>query len=242
MTQENDKKIINISNDFPTIDEMSKAGVHLGHKTTKWNPKMERYIVGSKNTVHMIDLEKSLQALKTAMDFLRELAGSGANILLVGTTPAAKRVVLEAAEICQMPYVADRWLGGTLTNFKIINKRLDYFRDLEKKREAGELKKYTKKEQLDFDEELKKMQKKFGGIKNLIKIPNALVVFDPKKNDLAIKEAKRVKIPVVALCDTNFIMDPADIDFPIPANDDAISSIALIAGYIAKAISQGKKK
>lgn len=221
------------------IEEMVKAGVHFGHRTTKWNPKMKPYIFGAKNNVHIIDLDKTIEALKRAIDFLKEATSKGGVILLVGTIPAAKNIIKDAALACQMPYVNERWLGGTLTNFKIISKRLEHFRELGRKREDGELKKYTKKEQLDFDEELKKLERKFGGIKNLTKTPEALLVLDPKKNDIAVKEAIRVKIPVIALCDTN--INPTSIDFPIPANDDASSSLALIASYLARAINDGKK-
>jgi len=138
-----------------------------------------------------------------------------------------------------MPYIAERWLGGTLTNFKIISKRLEYFRDLERKRDTGELKKYTKKEQHDFDEELKKLERKFGGIKNLTKIPDAVFVLDPKKNSIAVREANLSKVKVIALCDTN--LDPTSIDYPIPSNDDAISALELMAGAVVEAIEEGRK-
>lgn len=241
MTQETTNNLIKAGIGAPSVEEMVRAGVHLGHQTTKWNPKMEPYIFGIKNTVHIVNLEKTLEELKKAMEFLKGIAAKGGNILLVGTSPAAKAVVIEAAALTQMPSVADRWLGGTLTNFKIINKRLEYFRELERKRDAGELKKYTKKEQHDFDEEIKKLQKKFGGIKHLMKLPEAMFILDPRKNDLAMKEAKLAKIPIVAMCDTNSLVNPSEINFPIPANDDAISSIALIASYVVGAISDGKK-
>lgn len=224
---------------LPTIEEMASAGVHLGHRTTKWNPKMEQYILNSRNNVHIIDLEKTAQKLKSALDFIKETVGKGGVIILVGTTPAAKKIIEESAVDLGMPYVNERWLGGTLTNFKIMDKRLNYFRELERKRDAGELEKYTKKERHEFNEEIKKMQRKFGGIKNLTKIPDAILVLDPKKNDLAIKEANRVGVKVVALCDTN--IDPEKIDYPIPANDDAISSLKLMMDYIVKAVGEGKK-
>src|SRR3989339_875773 len=241
MMKETGNNLIKTSNNFPTAEEMAKAGVHLGHRTTKWNPKMEPYIFAEKNAVHIINLEKTSEKLEKAMEFLKGVTAKGGKILLVGTSPAAKAVVIEAAALTDMPNVSDRWLGGTMTNFKIMNKRLEYFRELERKRDAGELKKYTKKEQHDFDEEIKKLQKKFGGIKLLMKLPDTLLVLDPRKNDLAIKEAKIAKVPIVTICDTNFIMDPKEINFPIPANDDAISSVALIASYAVKAINDGKK-
>lgn len=226
--------------ELPTPEEMLKAGVHFGHQTTKWNPKMEPYIFTVKNNVHIIDLEKTVPKLKEALDFLREIVTQEGIVLFVGTSPAAKKVTKDAALKCQMPYISERWIGGTLTNFKVISKRLEYFRDLENKKESGELKKYTKKEQHEFDKELTKLEKRFGGIKKMTKIPEALFIFDAKENSLAIKEAKRTGVKIVALCDTN--VDPKDIDYPIPSNDDAISSLELLAGYIVKAINKDKEK
>ncbi|PIS17139.1 MAG: 30S ribosomal protein S2 [Candidatus Portnoybacteria bacterium CG09_land_8_20_14_0_10_44_13] len=224
---------------LPTNEEMFEAGVHFGHQVTKWTPRMEPYIFGSKNNIHIIDLDKTIEKLKEALDFIRTLLASGGNILFVGTTPMAKMVVEEAAPLCQMPYVSERWLGGTLTNFKIILKRLDHFRDLVRKKEGGELAKYTKKEQHDFNEEIKKLERKFGGIKKLTKRPDALFVFSAKKNLLAIKEARAAGVKIVALCDTN--IDPKLVDYPIPSNDDALSALRLMADYAVKAIEEGKK-
>lgn len=222
----------------PTTEEMFEAGVHFGHRATKWTPRMEPYIFGSKNNIHIIDLEKTTEKLKEALDFVRTLSASGGTILFVGTTPMAKKIVEEAAPACQMPYVSERWLGGTLTNFKIILKRLDYFRDLVRKKESGELAKYTKKEQHDFNEEIKKLERKFGGIKKLVKRPDALFVLSAKKNLLAIKEARAAGVKIVALCDTN--VDPTIVDYPIPSNDDAISALRLMADYVVKAVEEGK--
>jgi small subunit ribosomal protein S2 len=236
---ENTTKEDKISPKLPGLEEMVKAGVHFGHQTTKWNPKMEPYLFGSKNNVHIIDVEKTIEKLEKALILVKEIASRGGKVLFVGTTPAAKRVVEEMAQKSQMPYVSERWLGGTLTNFKILSKRLDYFRELERKRDAGELQKYTKKEQHDFNEEIKKLQRKFGGIKNLTQLPDAIFVFDPKKNQSAIKEGKMAKVKTIALCDTN--IDPTSIDFPIPSNDDAISALELMAQYAAGAIEEGKK-
>jgi len=240
MSNETGNKLINENIQFPNSEDLVKAGAHFGHRTTKWNPKMESFIFGAKNDVHIFDVEKTLEYLKKATDFLREVASRNGKILLVGTTPAAQKIIIQAAEASGMPFVAERWLGGTITNFKIIAKRLNYFRELERKREAGELQKYTKKEQLDFDEELKKLEKKFGGIKHLIKPPDALFVLDPRKNSAAIKEANIAKVPVVALCDSN--TDPTSINYPIPANDDAISSLAIITSCVVKAINEGRKQ
>lgn len=240
MANETENKLIDAGIKFPTADDLVKAGAHFGHRTTKWNPKMESYIFGAKNDVHIFDVEKTLEYLKKAMDFVRETASRDGTILLVGTTPAAKKVVIQAADDSQMPFVAERWLGGTLTNFKILAKRLHHFRDLEKKRDAGELQKYTKKEQNEFNEELKKLEKKFGGIKHLSKLPDALFILDPRKNFAAVREANISKVPVIALCDSN--IDPTGVNYPIPANDDAISSLAIITSCVVKAINEGKKQ
>ncbi|MBI4812154.1 30S ribosomal protein S2 [Candidatus Falkowbacteria bacterium] len=222
----------------PAVEEMLEAGAHFGHRVTKWSPKMEPYIFGTKNNIHIIDLDKTVAKLKEALDFIRTLSAEGRIILFVGTTPTAKKVVEETAPLCQMPYVSERWLGGTLTNFRIILKRLDYFRDLVRKKEGGELTKYTKKEQHDFNEEIKKLERKFGGIKNLVKKPDVLFVLSAKKNLAAIKEARAAGVKIVALCDTN--VDPTSIDYPIPSNDDAISALRLMAGYVVKAVEEGK--
>jgi len=223
----------------PSVEEMMKAGVHFGHKTTKRTPKMEPYIFGAKNNINIIDLKKTVERLKEALDFVKKLTADGGIILFVGTAPVAKKIVEEAAPACQMPYVSERWLGGTLTNFKIILKRLDHFRDLVRKKESGELTKYTKKEQHDFNEEIKKLERKFGGIKKLTKKPEVLFVLSAKKNLLAIKEAKVAGVKVVALCDTN--VDPTIVDYPIPSNDDAISALRLMTECIVKAIEEGRR-
>ncbi len=232
--QENEIK----KSSIPTSEEMFEAGVHFGHQATKWTPRMEPYIFGLKNNVHIIDLEKTIEKLKEALDFVRTLSAGGGTILFVGTTPMAKKIAEEAAPACQMPYVSERWLGGTLTNFKIILKRLDHFRDLVRKKESGELAKYTKKEQHDFNEEIKKLERKFGGIKKLAKRPDALFVLSAKKNLLAIKEARAAGVKIVALCDTN--VDPTIVDYPIPSNDDAISALRLMADCVVRAIEEGK--
>jgi small subunit ribosomal protein S2 len=226
--------------DLKLVEQMVKEGVHFGHSATKWNPKMEPFIFGSKNNVHLIDLEKTVEMLKKAKEFAKDVVRKGGKVLFVGTTPAAKRVIEECVTQTGMPFVSERWLGGTLTNFKIIAKRLEYFKELERKQAAGELEKYTKKERQEFNEEIKKLERKFGGFKNLQKIPEALFVLDSKKNYLAIKEARDSgKVKTIALCDTN--VDPDSIDYPIPANDDAISSLRLITGQIVEAIEEGKK-
>jgi small subunit ribosomal protein S2 len=224
---------------LPTAEQLLEAGAHFGHKTSRWNPKMEPYIFGAKNAVHIIDLEKTLAKLKEAAEFAADITGKGGLIILIGTKPPVKKMIKEAAQDSGMPYVNLRWLGGTLTNFKTIGKRLEYFRDLEKKMAEGELKKYTKKEQLGFSRKLEEMEKIFGGIKNLTKLPEAIFVADLKENLLAVKEAKKSKVKVIAIADTN--TNPKLADFPIPSSDDAASAIKIIVDTIVAAIKEAKK-
>lgn len=224
---------------LPTAEQLIEAGVHFGHKMSRWNPKMKPYIFGAKNAVHIIDLEKTLAKLKEAAEFAADVASKGGLIILVGTKPPVKKIIKEAAQSVGMPYVNQRWIGGALTNFKTIGKRLEYFRDMEKKMAEGELKKYTKKEQLGFQRKLEEMEKIFGGIKNLIKLPEAIFVADIKENLLAVREAKKSGVKVIAIADTN--TNPELIDFPIPANDDAASSVKIIVGAIVEAIKEAKK-
>jgi len=221
---------INIEKKLPSLEEMLKAGVHFGHRVSKWSPKMEQYIFTARNNIHIIDLEKTREKLEEALKFIQGIKNKKGIILFVGTKVAAKEITRQMAQECQMPYVVDKWIGGTLTNFGVISKRLEHFRDLEKKKESGELKKYTKKEQHEFGLELQKLDKQFGGIKAMIRLPDALLVVDIHKEKLAVKEANMKKIPVIGLCDTN--ADPEIIDYPIPANDDASSSLKLILGII----------
>ncbi len=225
---------------IPTIDDMLKAGVHFGHRTSKWHPKMKPYIFTTRNGIHIIDLEKSLYCLKTALEFLKKIIKSKGIILFVGTKTPIRRLVRQLAEKCEMPYINERWLGGTLTNFATISKRLKYFKELTEKKKSGELKKYTKKEQRKFDLELKRLEARFSGIKNLNKLPEALLVFDLKEDLLAVKEAKKMNIPIIAFCDTN--VDPTLVDYPIPCNDDAASALRLIGQSIVITIQKNKDK
>ncbi len=200
---------------------------------------MKPYIYAERNNLSVIDLKQSLEKLEKAREFIKKIIGQKGVILFVGTKKQAKKIVRETAEQCEMPYVTERWLGGTLTNFKIILDRIKKFRKLEEEKENGELeKKYTKKEQVEFDKDIKRMELKFGGIKNLNKLPEAIFVADPKENEIAIQEARIMKIPVIALTDTN--IDPADIDYFIPSNDDAIGAIQMMVGAIGEAIMENK--
>ena len=236
--KENKKNIKNpgkkIESIVPDEETMLKAGVHFGHRKSKWNPKMKPYIFGTRDNICVIDLEKTREKLKEALEFLKRIKEQNGTVLFVGTKVSAKDPVKDTAEECDMPYVTNRWIGGTLTNFDIISKRLEYFRDLEKKKKQGELKKYTKKEQQDFDVELNKLEKQFGGVKELKKIPDVVVLVGSANEKNAIREALTKKVPTIALCDSN--SNPSEITYPIPANDDAVSSLNLILETFVKVL------
>jgi small subunit ribosomal protein S2 len=234
MIKEKKEKSVKKDVEIPSLEEMLKAGVHFGHKTSKWNSQMKSYIFTSRNNVHIIDLEQTQQKLKEALQFIQSIKEKKGKIVFVGTKVAAKDIAQQTAKDCKMFYVTERWIGGTLTNFQTISDRLSHFRDLEKKKKSGELEKYTKKEQQEFGIELDKLERRFGGIKEMTELPAALFVVDVHDNVLAVKEAKAKGIPVVGLCDTN--ADPTSIDYSIPANDDAISSLQLIFSAINKAL------
>lgn len=219
---------------LPSIEDLFGAGAHFGHRISKWNSKMEPYIFTVRGNVHIIDLEQTIAKFEEALEFLLQIKKRSGTIIFVGTKVAASEITKKTAEECKMPHVTERWIGGTLTNFKVISKRLKHYRDLEKNQEIGELKKYTKKEQHDFSVQLQRLNQQFGGIKNLTKLPDALMVVDTHKEHLAVKEARAKGVPIVGLCDTN--SDPTLIDYPIPVNDDAISSLKLILGAIGKAL------
>jgi len=222
------------------LEEMAKAGLHFGHRSSKVHPKMEPYLYGIRNNVHIIDIEKTAEKLKEALKFIQELISENKILLLVGTKIQVKDLIENVAKDCSLPYVINRWLGGTFTNFKTILKRIEYFKDLEKKKAEGELEKYTKKEKAKIDQELKKLEIKFGGIKNLEKLPDAIFVLDMKKDALAVKEAKMRGMKVIGISDTN--TDPTLADYPIPANDDAISSVKYILEKVKKVIVKAKPK
>lgn len=221
------------------IEEMAKFGLHFGHRTSRLHPKMEPYLEGVRNSVHIIDLEKTKEKLIEALKFVQELISENKILLLIGTKIQVKNLVKEKAEECNLPYVNERWLGGTFTNFEIIKKRIEYFKDLERKKKEGELEKYTKKEKAKIGQELAKLEIKFGGIKNLEKLPDAIFVLDMKKDSLAVKEAKMKGIKVIGIADTN--VDPTLADYPIPANDDAISSVKYILEKVKEVIIKTKQ-
>ena len=222
------------------LEEMAKTGLHFGHRTSKCHPKMKPYLAGVKNTIHIIDLEKTAQKLKEALNFVQEIILQNKILLLVGTKIQMKGLVKEIATDLGLPYVNERWLGGTFTNFEVIKKRIAYFKDLEKKRAEGGFEKYTKKERSDIDQKLKDLEIKLGGIKNMERLPDAIFVLDIKKDETAIREAKKKGIPVIGIAHTN--TDPTLADYPIPANDDAISSVKYILDKVKEAILKVKPK
>ena len=221
------------------IKSMLKNGVHFGHQKARKNPKMDEYVFGTKNSINIIDLEKTAAKLEEAVEFIKKIVSEGQAVLFVGTKKQAKRLVESAAKRCSMPYVVERWLGGTFTNFRIISARTKYLRESQEKMKQGEYAKYTKFEQMKIVEELAKLENKMGGIKNMTKFPGAIFVTGLIEDNLAVQEAKIKNIPIVALVDTN--VDPSAIDYPIPANEDAVSSLRLMIAYICKAVLDGKK-
>lgn len=220
-------------------NEMTEAGLHFGHRTSKIHPKMKPYLFGAKNGVHMIDVAKTKEKLDEALAFIKKLIAEEKVMLLVGTKIQFKDLVKEIGEEAKIPYITRRWLGGTFTNFSSIKKRVDYFKELEEKKKKGELDKYTKKERLKISRELENLQTKFGGIKEMIKLPDAVFAVDMKKDSLAIKEARRKGITVIAIADTN--VDPSLADYVIPANDDAISSVKYILEKVKDTIVNARK-
>ena len=219
-----------------TTQELMDAGVHFGHLTRKWNPRMAEYIFMENNGIHIIDLNKTLKALDEASFSLKNIVRSGRKIMFVATKKQAKDIITEEATRLNMPYVTERWLGGMLTNFATIRKSLKRLQQIEKMMKDETVENLTKKEKLMLTREKAKLQKQLGGISDLNRLPAALFVIDVKREHIAVAEAQKLNIPVFAMVDTN--SDPSDIDFPIPANDDAFKSISIITGFIGKAIEE----
>ena len=214
-----------------SMKQLLEAGVHFGHQTRRWNPKMARFIFTERNGIYIIDLQKTVKKVEEAYAFLREVAATGAPILFVGTKKQAQNSVKEEATRCNQFYVNERWLGGMLTNFRTIQTRIARLKELEKMFEEGTTDQYPKKEVILMKRELEKLEKNLGGIKDMKKIPGALFIIDSKKEEIAIAEAHKLHIPVIATVDTN--CDPDVVDFPIPANDDAIRAVRLLASKMA---------
>ena len=217
---------------------MLKAGVHFGHKKSLWNPKMAPYIFTTRNGIHILDLEKTHTKLHEAMAFARETAAKGGTVLFVGTKRQAKEEVKKAAESCGMPYVVTRWLGGTFTNFRTIQKTIKKMDRLQKMMESGEVLKYTKKEQLMIKREVEKMGTFFSGIKDMGKLPDAIFVLDTKYDEIPVEEARQSKVKVIGIVDTN--SDPTNVNYVIPSNDDAVKVISFMAKIMADAVNEGR--
>ena len=220
-----------------SIEQMLKAGVHFGHQTRFWNPKMEKFIFGDRNKVHIINLEKTLECLSPAVEFCKKLSASNNRILFVGTKRAARRVIKEEAERCNMPFINYRWLGGMLTNYKTVRSSIRRLEILNTQEEEGRFSDLTKKEVLGIRREMEKLDRSIGGIKNIGGLPEALFVVDVENEKIAIAEAKKMGIPIIGIVDTN--SNPDDVDFIIPGNDDAIRSISLISRIISNACLEG---
>jgi len=223
-----------------SIEQMLKAGVHFGHQTRFWNPKMQNYIFGDRNKVHIINLEKTLELLKPSIDFCSQLAASNNRILFVGTKIAASRVIKEEAERCNMPYVNYRWLGGMLTNYKTVRASIRRLEILKTQEEEGKFESLTKKEVLGIKREMDKLERSIGGIKNMGGLPEALFVVDVKNEKIAVSEARKMGIPIIGIVDTN--SDPDCVDYIIPGDDDAIRSVSLLTRIISNACLEGASK
>ena len=222
-----------------SMKQLLEAGVHFGHQTRRWNPKMARFIFTERNGIYIIDLQKTVQKVDEAYEFVRDLAAKGESVLFVGTKKQAQNSIREEAERCNQFYVNERWLGGMLTNFRTIQTRIARLKELEAMFEDGTVEQYTKKEAMLMQRELQKLEKNLGGIKDMKKLPGAIFVVDSKKEEIAVKEARKLGIPVIATVDTN--CDPDVIDFPIPANDDAIRAVKLLTSKIADAVLEGRQ-
>ncbi|MFH1002738.1 MAG: 30S ribosomal protein S2 [Chloroflexota bacterium] len=221
-----------------TIKQLLEAGAHFGHQTSRWHPRMKRYIFTKRNDIHIIDLEQTTSLLGKACDFVRQLIADGGHILFVGTKKQAQEAIEQEAKRCGMYYVNQRWLGGTLTNFDTLQTRMDHLVRLEDQQARGGFGQLPKKEALKIEEKITRLNRQMGGFKEMTSLPSALFIVDPTKERIALAEAKRVGIPVVAMVDTN--CNPEEIDIPIPANDDAIRTIKLICSKIADAVLEGK--
>ncbi len=215
-----------------------ETGVHFGHRTGRWNPKMKSYIYTERNGIHIIDLQQTMVALDNTYNVVRETISEGGTILFVGTKRQAKESIVEQAERCGMPYVSERWLGGTLTNWQTISQRIKYLLDLEKKQERGDFERLPKKEALLLEREIVKLNRRLGGIKDMRHLPDILFITDVRREITTVKEANKLDIPIVAMVDTN--CDPDPIDYVIPANDDAIRANKLIITKIADAVLEGQ--
>ncbi|MCL6442009.1 MAG: 30S ribosomal protein S2 [Alicyclobacillus sp.] len=220
-----------------SMKQLLEAGVHFGHQTRRWNPKMARYIFTERNGIYIIDLQKTVRKVEEAYNFVRELSAEGKTLLFVGTKKQAQEAVKEEAERCGMFYVNQRWLGGTLTNFNTIQKRIARLMQLEQMEQDGTFERLPKKEVILLRKEMERLEKFLGGIKGMKQLPGAMFVIDPRKERIAVAEARKLGIPIVAIVDTN--CDPDEIDYIIPGNDDAIRAVKLLTNKMADAVLEG---
>jgi len=223
-----------------TLKELLEAGVHFGHQTKRWNPKMKPFIFMEKNGIHIIDLQKTLETALQAREAVRRTVEAGRNVLFLGTKPQAKNAVHEEATRCGMPYVTERWLGGMLTNFNTIRRSLHKLEDLEQIEKDGRIQQFSKKEALRIGKEREKLLKSLAGVRSMTELPGLVFIIDTKKEINAVHEARKLKIPIVGLIDTN--ADPTEVDYPIPANDDAMRAIGLFCKMVADACLDGKAR
>jgi len=223
-----------------TMKQLLEAGVHFGHQTKRWNPKMKPYIFGARNGIYIVDLQKTVRYFRTAYQFIQDTVASGDRVLFVGTKKQAQDAIMEESLRAGQYFVNNRWLGGMLTNFSTIKASIDRLKKIEAMAADGTLEQYTKKEALQLEREREKLEKNLGGIKNMTKLPGAVFIIDPKKEAIAVQEANKLGIPVVAVVDTN--CDPDNIDFIIPGNDDAIRAIRLFASHMAEACIEGNQR
>ena len=223
-----------------SMRQLLEAGVHFGHQTRRWNPKMRRYIFAERNGIHIIDLAQTVRHLDRALDFVRETVASGDTVLFVGTKKQAQEPIAEEATRAEMPYVNERWLGGMLTNFVTIRKRLGLLDQLEARQSSGEFERLSKKEASQLTEEMNRLRRTLGGVRRMRRLPGALFVVDPQRERIAVTEARKLEIPIIGTGDTN--VDPDQLDYIIPANDDAIRAIRLLCGLVAEAAVEGAQE
>jgi len=220
-----------------SMKALLEAGVHFGHRTQRWDPKMKPFIFTERNGIHIIDLQQTITRLEQAYNLVRESVAQGGTLLFVGTKKQAQEGLAAAAESCNMPFVTQRWLGGTLTNWQTIRQRIGYLLELEQRRDAGDFERLPKKEALKLEQLIEKLNRRLGGLKKMNRLPNMMFVVDVRREGIALKEGGTLKIPVIAMVDTNCNPDP--VDFVIPSNDDAIRAINLIVGHMADAVNEG---
>jgi len=225
---------------MPLVMDLLQSGVHFGHQKGRWHPKMKPFIFTERNGVHILDLEQTLEKLEKATELVSKIASNGGSILFIGTKSQGQSIIEKHAKACGMPYINQRWVGGLFTNYANVSKLIKKYRSLKEQRETGALAKYTKKEQVEFSKEIEKLDKMVGGLESMTRLPEAVFVLDVKREKTAVMEAKKRKITVIGFSDSN--INPEMLDYPIPANDDAVNSIEMITKTIANAINEGKAK